>query len=398
MPITDAELVDRAKDLLAKADPREVDQFTFRGAQYDVGLAWVHFPVGFGGLGIGRGRQVVVDQALRAGGSPYHDSFVNVIGIGMAAPTILECGTEEMKERHLRPIFTGEHIWCQLFSEPANGSDIAGIPSRAVRDGGDWIVNGQKVWTTLAHRASWAMLLTRTDPDVPKHAGLSYFLMDMRSPGVEVRPLYQLTGDAEFNEVFLTDVRVPHANMLGAPGDGWKVATTTLMNERAALGGGSGGKGGGPIRTLVKVWQQRRDQLPPAQRAVLRDKVADLWIRAEVLRINSQRAKEAASRGQAGPGFSIGKLMSSELNQEIFALCMDLQDADSMLNEDGYPMQRIEKPPTNGSVGTQFLRSRSNTIEGGTSEIQRNILGERVLGLPPDIRVDKDVPWRDLVR
>jgi alkylation response protein AidB-like acyl-CoA dehydrogenase len=403
MPITDAELVDRAKDLLAKADPGEVDQVTFRGAQYDAGLAWVHFPVGFGGLGIGRGRQVVVDQVLRAGGSPYHDLFVNFIGIGTAAPTILQYGTEQMMERHFRPIFTGEHIWCQLFSEPANGSDIAGIPSRAVREkgdgeAGDWIVNGQKVWTTLAHKARWAMLLTRTDPDVPKHAGLSYFLMDMHSPGVEVRPLYQLTGDAEFNEVFLTDVRVPQANMLGAPGDGWKVTTTTLMNERVMLGGGSGGKGGGPIRTLVRVWQQRRDDLPAAQRAVMRDKVAELWIRAEVLRINNQRAKETAARGQIGPGFSIGKLMSGELNQEIFALCMDLEGARGMVHDDGYPMQRIDKPPSNGSVGTQFLRSRSNTIEGGTSEIQRNILGERVLGLPPDIRVDKDVPWRDLAR
>jgi alkylation response protein AidB-like acyl-CoA dehydrogenase len=195
MPITDAELVDRAKDLLAKADPGEVDQFTFRGAQFDAGLAWGHSPAGFGGLGIGPGRQVIVDQALRAGGSPYHDLFVNFIGIGMAAPTILQYGTEQMMERHFRPIFTGEHIWCQLFSEPANGSDIAGIPSRAVREkgdgeaGGDWIVNGQKVWTTLAHQASWAMLLTRTDPDVPKHAGLSYFVMDMHSPGVGVRPL-----------------------------------------------------------------------------------------------------------------------------------------------------------------------------------------------------------------
>jgi alkylation response protein AidB-like acyl-CoA dehydrogenase len=398
MPITDAELADRAKDLLTKVDPREADQFTFRGAQYDAGLAWVHFPVGLGGLGLGRGRQSIVDQVLREGGSPYHDLFVNFIGIGMGAPTILRYGTEEMMERHFRSIFTGEHIWCQLFSEPANGSDIAGIPSRGVRDGDDWIVNGQKVWTTLAHKASWAMLLTRTDPDVPKHAGLSYFLMDMRSPGVEVRPLYQLTGDAEFNEVFLTDVRVPHANMLGAPGDGWKVTTTTLMNERVTLGGGSGGKGGGPIRTLVRVWQQRRDGLPPAQRAVMRDKVAELWIRAEVLRVNNQRAKETASRGQVGPGFSVGKLMSGELNQEIFSLCLDLQGTDGMLHEDGYPMQRIDKPPTNGSVATQFLRSRAGTIEGGTSEIQRNILGERVLGLPPDIRVDKDVPWRDLPR
>jgi alkylation response protein AidB-like acyl-CoA dehydrogenase len=398
MSITDEELIRRAHDLLDEVDPKTVDQVTFRGAQYDAGLAWLHFPPGFGGLGLSRGRQAVVDQVLRAGGNPYHDLFVNVIGIGMGAPTILEYGTEEMWHRHLRPIFTGEHIWCQLFSEPANGSDIAGIPSRAIRDGDDWIVNGQKVWTTLAHKASWAMLLTRTDPDVPKHQGLSYFLLDMTSPGVTVRPLFQLTGDAEFNEIFLNDVRVPHANMLGAPGDGWKVTTTTLMNERVALGGGSGGKGGGPIRTLMRVWESRRDQLPPSQRAVLRDQVADLWVRAEVLRLNNQRAKDLAATGKAGPGFSIGKLMTGELSQAIFAACVELLGADGMLYPEGYPMKRHEGPPTNGSITAQLLRSRANTIEGGTSEIQRNILGEKILGLPGDIRVDKGIPWRDLAK
>jgi alkylation response protein AidB-like acyl-CoA dehydrogenase len=396
MSITDEELIRRAHDLLDKVDPRTVDQVTFRGAQYDAGLAWLHFPQGFGGLGLGRGRQAVVDEVLRAGGNPYHDLFVNVIGIGMGAPTVLEYGTEEMWHRHLRPIFTGEHIWCQMFSEPANGSDIAGIPSRAVRDGDDWIVNGQKVWTTLAHKARWAMLLTRTDPDVPKHKGLSYFLLDMTSPGVTVRPLFQMTGDAEFNEVFLNDVRVPHANMLGVPGDGWKIANTTLMNERAALGGGTGGKGGGPIRTLLRVWESRRGQLPTSERAALRDRVADLWVRAEVLRLSNQRTKELAAAGEPGPGFSIGKLMTGELNQAIFATCVELLGAEGMLHPEGYPMKRHEGRPTNGSITAQLLRSRANTIEGGTSEIQRNILGEKILGLPSDIRVDKGIPWRDL--
>jgi alkylation response protein AidB-like acyl-CoA dehydrogenase len=254
------------------------------------------------------------------------------------------------------------------------------------------------VWTTLAHEASWALLLTRTNPDVPKHQGLSYFVMDMASPGVDVRPLFQMTGDAEFNEVWLTDVSIPDTNMLGAPGDGWKVSLTTLMNERATLGGGSGGKGGGPIRTLMRVWEERREGLSASQRAVMRDNVADLWIRSEALRLNNQRAKELAATGQAGPGFSIGKLMSGELNQQIFSTCMDLDGSDGMLRAEGYPMRRIEGKPKNGSVTTQFLRSRANTIEGGTSEIQRNILGEKVLGLPPDIRVDKGVPWRDLAK
>jgi alkylation response protein AidB-like acyl-CoA dehydrogenase len=394
--VSDDELARRAQDLLDAVDPREVDQYTFRGAQYDAGLAWVHFPPGFGGLGLSRGRQAVVDQVLRAGGSPYHDLFVNFIGIGMGAPTILEYGTEEMMRRHFRPIFTGEHIWCQLFSEPSSGSDVAGIPSRGVRDGDDWIVSGQKVWTTLAHKASWAMLLTRTDPDAPKHRGLSYFVMDMNSPGVEVRPLYQLTGDAEFNEVLLSDVRVPNANMLGAPGEGWKVTTTTLMNERVTLGGGAGGKGGGPVRTLIRVWNQCRDDLADAERVVLRDKVADLWIQAEVLRLNNQRSKALASTGKPGPGFSIGKLMSGELNQHIFETCVELLGPGGMLHEEGYPMERNDKPPSNGSVTAQFLRSRANTIEGGTSEIQRNILGEKMLGLPSEPRLDKYVPWREL--
>jgi alkylation response protein AidB-like acyl-CoA dehydrogenase len=398
MSMNDDELIGRAKELLEQVDPRSSDQVTFRGAQYDAGLAWLHFPVGLGGLGLSRGRQAIVDTVLREGGSPYHDLFVNFIGIGMGAPTILEYGTEQMCHEHFRRIFTGEEIWCQLFSEPESGSDIAGIPSRGVRDGDDWIVNGQKVWTTLAHKASWAMLLTRTDPDVPKHQGLSYFIMDLASPGVDIRPLYQLTGDAEFNEVFLTDVRVPDANMLGKPGDGWKVTTTTLMNERVTLGGGSGGKGGGPIRTLIRTWESHRDALTAAERAVMRDKVANLWVQAEVLRLNNKRSKELAATGKAGPGFSVGKLMSGELNQDIFTTAVDLLGADGMVHPEGYPMRRTDKPPSNGSVSAQYLRSRSNTIEGGTSEIQRNILGEKILGLPAEPRADKGVPWRDLVK
>src|SRR5918911_372567 len=213
MAISDSDLVSRVKELVAAVD--HGDQFAFRGAQYDAGLAWVHFPEGKGGLGIGRDKQAVVDAALRDAGVPYFDLAVNPIGIGMGAPTVLAYGTEEMHERHLRRIFTGEDIWCQLFSEPTHGSDVAGIPSRAVRDGDEWVVNGQKVWTTLAHVSRFGMLLTRTNPDVPKHKGLSYFVLDMQSPGVEVRPLFQITGEAEFNEVFLTDVRVPAENMLG---------------------------------------------------------------------------------------------------------------------------------------------------------------------------------------
>ena len=396
--ITDDELKQRTEALIEEVDPHATDQYTFRGAQYDAGLAFVHFPEGKGGLGLSRSKQAVVDQVLRDAKVPYHDLMVNPIGIGMGAPVVLNHGTEEMHEKHLKKIFTGEDIWCQLFSEPTHGSDVAGIPSRAIRDGDEWLVNGQKVWTTLAHLSNYGMLLTRTNPDTPKHKGLSYFILDMHSPGVEVRPLYQITGEAEFNEVFLTDVRIADNQRLGDEGDGWRVAITTLMNDRVALGGGSGGKGGGPIRTLINLWNTKKDELGEHDRKVMRDQVADLWIRAEILRLTNQRAKVLAKSGDAGPGGSVGKLFSAELNQKIFEACMSLEGAEGMLHHAGYPMVRSEEAHGSSSVSGQFLRSRANTIEGGTSEIMRNILGERVLGLPGDVRVDKDVAWSEIPR
>ena len=398
MAITDDELKQRTEALIEEVDPHANDQYTFRGAQYDAGLAFVHFPEGKGGLGLSRSKQSIVDQVLRDAKVPYHDLMVNPIGIGMGAPVVLNHGTEEMHEKHLKKIFTGEDIWCQLFSEPTHGSDVAGIPSRAIRDGDEWLVNGQKVWTTLAHLSNYGMLLTRTNPDTPKHKGLSYFILDMHSPGVEVRPLYQITGEAEFNEVFLTDVRIADNQRLGDEGDGWRVAITTLMNERVALGGGSGGKGGGPIRTLINLWNTKKDELREHDRKVMRDQVADLWIKAEILRLTNQRAKVLAKSGDAGPGGSVGKLFSAELNQKIFETCMSLEGAEGMLHPAGYPMVRSEEAHGSSFVSGQFLRSRANTIEGGTSEIMRNILGERVLGLPGDVRVDKDVAWSEIPR
>ena len=398
MAITDDELKQRTEALIEEVDPHANDQYTFRGAQYDAGLAFVHFPEGKGGLGLSRSKQSIVDQVLRDAKVPYHDLMVNPIGIGMGAPVVLNHGTEEMHEKHLKKIFTGEDIWCQLFSEPTHGSDVAGIPSRAIRDGDEWLVNGQKVWTTLAHLSNYGMLLTRTNPDTPKHKGLSYFILDMHSPGVEVRPLYQITGEAEFNEVFLTDVRIADNQRLGDEGDGWRVAITTLMNERVALGGGSGGKGGGPIRTLINLWNTKKDELEEHDRKVMRDQVADLWIKAEILRLTNQRAKVLAKSGDAGPGGSVGKLFSAELNQKIFETCMSLEGAEGMLHPAGYPMVRSEEAHGSSLVSGQFLRSRANTIEGGTSEIMRNILGERVLGLPGDVRVDKDVAWSEIPR
>jgi len=394
--ITDDELARRAKEFMDANRSIADDQFAFRGAQYDAGLGMVHFPVGRGGLDGSRGQQAVIDAILRDNGVTYDDLRINPIGIGMGAPTVLMYGSEELKDKHLRRIFTGEDIWCQLFSEPTHGSDVAGIPSRAVRDGDEWVVNGQKVWTTLAHVSNFGMLLTRTNPEVPKHKGLSYFVLDMHAPGVEVRPLYQMTGEAEFNEVFLTDVRIDDSLRLGEEGEGWRVAITTLMNERVALAGGPSPRGSGPIAELVRVWRERRDSLSSTDYAVWRDRVAGLWVDAEIVRLTNFRAKQAAVGGSPGPEGSVGKLASAELSKRINEAIVELLGAEGMLHEPGYPMTR-----SSDSMGTRtgrFLRSRANTIEGGTSEIMRNILGERVLGLPGDVRVDTDVPWSEIPR
>jgi alkylation response protein AidB-like acyl-CoA dehydrogenase len=312
----------------------------------------------------------------------------------MGAPTVLAYGSEELKQKHLRKIFTGEDVWCQLFSEPTHGSDVAGIPSRAVRDGDEWIVNGQKVWTTLAHTSNYGMLLTRTNPDIPKHKGLSYFVLDMHAPGVEVRPLYQMTGEAEFNEVFLTDVRIDDSLRLGDEGDGWRVAITTLMNERVALAGGPAPRGSGPIKELVKLWEERKSQLSSVECEIWRDRVMALWIEAEIVRLTNARAKQSAVGGNPGPEGSVSKLASAELSKRVTAAVVDLEGAAGMVHEPGYPMTRSSEGMSTRTG--RFLRARANTIEGGTSEIMRNILGERVLGLPGDIRVDTDVPWSEI--
>lgn len=390
----DQDLAKRTEELVEENRDILDDQFAFRGKQYDAGLAMVHFPEGYGGLGGNRGQQAVIDGVLRTYGVTYEDLRINPIGIGMGAPTVLAYGSEELKQKHIRKIFTGEDVWCQLFSEPTHGSDVAGIPSRAIRDGDEWIVNGQKVWTTLAHTSNYGMLLTRTNPDVPKHKGLSYFVLDMHAPGVEVRPLYQMTGEAEFNEVFLTDVRIHDSLRLGDEGDGWRVAITTLMNERVALAGGPAPQGSGPIKELMKLWAERKSQLSPVELEIWRDRVMALWIEAEIVRLTNARAKQSAVGGNPGPEGSVSKLASAELSKRVTAAIVDLEGAAGMLHEPGYPMTR-----SSGAMSTRtgrFLRARANTIEGGTSEIMRNILGERVLGLPGDVRVDTDVAWSEI--
>ncbi len=394
MSITEAEVRRRTNETIDSVGI-DADEVTFRGALWDAGLARVQFPEGKGGLGSSPKLQLVVDQAIRDAGRDYNALAINTIGIGMGLPTVLTYGSEAHHDKHLKRIFTGEDIWCQMFSEPSHGSDVAGLSSRATRDGDEWIVNGQKVWTSGAHVSSYGMLLVRTDPDVPKHRGMSYFILDMKAPGVEIRPLFQITGDAEFNEVFFTDVRVPHENLLGSVGDGWRVATTTLMNERVALGGSTGDRGKGNIATLVKVWQEHKHRFGEAERTALADQVTKLWIDAEVMRLTTLRASAQAGSGNPGPEGSVGKLASAELNLKLWSLAIDLLGPDGMLHEPGYPLVRTEGRGEY-TVSKSFLRSRANTIEGGTSEIMRNILGERVLGLPGDVRVDKAVAWKDI--
>jgi alkylation response protein AidB-like acyl-CoA dehydrogenase len=402
--MNEAELRERTRALLADKNPDDpnVSMIDFRGAQFDHGLAWVHFPEGNGGLGLNAKLQAVVYDEIQQGAKTFYEPLGNnPIGIGMGAPVVNTYANEDQKKQLLRRIFTGEDIWCQLFSEPSAGSDVAGLATRAVRDGDDWLVNGQKVWTTLAHVSKWGMLLARTDPDVPKHDGLSYFLLDMESPGVEVRPLYQITGEAEFNEVFMTDVRIPGDRILGKEGQGWRVAITTLMNERSARGGGSSRTGGGPISILMDLLKKSTAHRSKGEDAQLRDRVTQLYIESEMLRLTGVRARAATrSGGNPGPEGSVGKLAQSNLYMSIWEACSEVLGDDALVYEPGYELRQEVggRSDRRTAAKYQLLRSRANSIEGGTSDIMRNILGERVLGLPGEPRVDKEVPWKDVPR
>jgi alkylation response protein AidB-like acyl-CoA dehydrogenase len=384
---------DLVTQLLDECDPKKNDPGTFLGTQFDKGLAWVHFPVGHGGLGVNPKLQKLVNERLTAAGAPNSYSR-NPIGYGMCGPTVVVWGSEEQKTRYLRPLFTGEEIWCQLFSEPGAGSDFAGLAAKGVRDGDEWTVNGQKVWTTLAHLSRFGLLVVRTDAEAVKHAGLTAFVVDMHSPGVEVLPLRQMTGEAEFNEVFFTNVRIPNSEMLGNPGDGWRVSLTTLMNERVSIGGTMPAKGSGTIQALTSTWAALPDD---RKDAASRDQVMKLWSRAEVLRLTNIRANQNRKMGDPGPEGSIAKMAFADLNKDIYAKVMDLMGAEGMLYG-SYEMVRPDRAMAFENMQKAFLRSRANSIEGGTTEVMKNILGERVLGLPGDVRVDREVPWSQVPR
>jgi alkylation response protein AidB-like acyl-CoA dehydrogenase len=388
--------VDAALDaLLAKADPRTTDPVEFRGLQYDHGLAWVHHPAGLGGLGVSPKLQGRVLERLTSAGSPPIDP--TLFFLQLAGPTIATHGTPGQHARFMRPMFAGAERWCQLFSEPGAGSDLAGVACRAVRDGDEWILNGQKVWNTLAHLADLGIIVTRTDPDVPKHKGLTFFVIDMHAPGVDVRPLRQMTGEAEFNEVYMTDVRVPDSFRIGDVGEGWRVAMTTLMNERVSIGSSAAPKqGSGPISELMRTWNESP---VGARTEVRRDRMAQLWIEAEVNRLTNIRANQARVAGNPGPEGSIAKIALATLNKKIFELAVEVLGPAGQVDFD-YTFRRAEmlNDETWGDARHGFLRVRANSIEGGTTEILKNVTGEQVLGLPGEPRVDKELPWAKVPR
>jgi alkylation response protein AidB-like acyl-CoA dehydrogenase len=329
-----------------------------------VGLTW---PREYGGAGAPYSHQAVFLEELARAEAPQH---IGVIGLGMAGPTIIAHGTEEQKARYLPKILTAEEVWCQGFSEPEAGSDLAGLKSSAVLDGAgeQFVVNGQKVWSSYAHIADWCILVVRSDPDVPRHQGLTYLVVDMHSPGVEVRPLRQITGEAEFNEIFFTDVLVPRANVLGEIGQGWQVAMTTLLHERGTLGFALTAALEVAVRKLTALVRERASDDP-----VIRDRLAREWIGLQGLKYTNYRAlTKLMQTGVPGPEGSGAKLTFSEANQRVTKLALELLGPESQL--------------LNGAGGSywqyQQLRSRGNTIEAGTSEVLRNIIAERVLGLP----------------
>ncbi|MGV9453794.1 acyl-CoA dehydrogenase family protein [Streptomyces sp. NPDC003635] len=385
------------RDFLAGHDPTTTTATDFLLARYDAGLAWVHFPPGWGGLGAPRALQAVVDAELEAAGAVTGTPGHAVIGHGMAAPVLLAWGSTEQKRRFLRPLFARQELWCQLFSEPGAGSDLAALATRAVRDPGtgDWVVDGQKVWTSHAHEARWGLLVARTDPALPKHQGLTYFVVDMTAAGVEVRPLRQATGEAEFNEVFLTGVRIPDTQRIGGVGDGWKVADATLMNERIAIGADALPREGGMIGAVAELWRHRPElRTPGLHQALLRH-----WVDAEALRLTAERLRRHLAAGRPGPEGAAAKITYARLNQELSGLALELLGAEGLRYDDwSFRRPDPDQDPLQRCFGYLYLRCKGNSIEGGTTEVLRNIIAERVLGLPQDIRTDKDMPWKDLPR
>ncbi|MEW4467927.1 acyl-CoA dehydrogenase family protein [Parasphingorhabdus sp. JC815] len=339
-------------------------------------FAQITWPKEIGGRGGSPMQQVIWNQEeakFDAPTSPF------AIGLGMCVPTVIAFGSDEHKKRYVQKALYGEEIWCQLFSEPAAGSDVAGLKTKAVKDGDEWVINGQKVWTSGAHYADYGIVLVRTDPDVPKHKGLTMFIVDMKQEGVDVRPIHQASGGSEFNEVYFSDVRIPDSDRLGEPGMGWKVALVTLMNERLAVGGSPG-----------PDWQEIMDYARSAgtmSDPVFRAKLADWYVAAQGYKLTKFRTQTALSKGETpGPENSIGKVITANHLQDICNSAIEMQDHYGIISDK-------ENAAADAIFQESFLWAPGLRIAGGTDEILKNIIAERVLGLPQDVRVDKDKPF-----
>jgi alkylation response protein AidB-like acyl-CoA dehydrogenase len=352
----------------------------------DAGWACITWPKEYGGRGATSIEQVILNQEESKVKAPGTGQFQ--IGQGMAAPTMMMWASDEQKGQYLPKLASGEDIWCQLFSEPAGGSDLAALRTKAERDGDEWVVNGQKIWTSGAHYSDYGILVLRTDPDVPKHQGLTYFFLDMKSPGIDIKPIRQISGDSNFNEVYFSDVRIPDAQRLGAVGQGWQVALTTLMNERAAIGGGGGGAGFDQLLSLAK--QVKIGDKPAIEDSEVRSKLANFYVRQSGLRFTGLRSMTALSRGETpGPENSIGKLVAAPMSQDLASFAIDLMGQAGILwTEEGGLLENMFQSTYMGIPGLR--------IAGGTDEIMANIIAERVLGLPQEPRVDKGIPFTDV--
>ena len=342
---------------------------------HDAGWAGISWPKEYGGRGATMIEQAIfVMEATRAETPPP----ANVLGLAMGGPVVIAHGTEEQKKRYLEPILTAEEIWCQGFSEPESGSDLASLKTKAVKDGDEWVVTGQKVWTTFAQYAKWCMLVARTDSDAPKHQGLTYFLLDMEQEGVQVRPLVQITGEGEFNEIFLDEARIPESNVVGEVGSGWGVAITTLMNERAGLAFGAIAQIRNTINRLLQLAAEvRTNGGTAAEDSYYRQRLAQLHIEAETMRLNAYRGlTKTMETGTPGPEGSLGKWQWADINQAIAELALEIEGPYAALD------RGAEHAVNGGAWQYLYLRSRANSIEGGTTDILKNIIAERVLGLP----------------
>lgn len=357
----------------------------YQGALFDAGLAGLTWPEEYGGQGLSGRFQTIFNEVA----SDYIvPGYLFTIGFGMCIPTVLAHGTEELKQRYVRPAARGEEIWCQLFSEPSAGSDVASLRSTAVRDGDEWLLNGQKVWTSGAHYSDYGIVLARTNPDLPKHKGLSMFVVDMHAPGIDIRPLKQINGAANFNEVFFTDVRIPADHILGDPGEGWRVALTTLMNERVSIGAGRSAEKVDPLSHIAAHLDLARERGLTGD-ARVRQALADLLIRHWVLDMVGLRIRGAVAAGRVpGPEGSVAKLSGAVLMAKSASVACELAGAEATAWDTG---------SDDAPLATQmFLSAPASGIAGGTNEVMRNILGERVLGLPKEPQVDRDIPFKDL--